>query len=112
MKIKVSPYLDNMLDVNEFRRYQTIFNRAVTDTLNGNLTFQDNLRGQILTFNFTGSGVNLTVRHELQITPQYYLPIRLSQPMQIYDGSGTVFTTESVTLRSSAAGTATILVLV
>lgn len=107
MKIKAFDDISNVEGEEEIKRYVTQFNQAVKDAINGNIDFVDNCRTNIVSITFSASNTDTTVGHGLGRVPQGYILVGSSSAMSVYNGSGN--TASQVTLRSSATGTASVL---
>lgn len=83
--------------------------KGLTDALNGNLNFSDNVQSSQISIEFTGSDVNTRQIHGLGRKPAGYLVMGAAAAMSIYDGSSEN-TEKEIYLRASATGTARILV--
>lgn len=109
-KIETSVDPKNAENWEELRRYTSKFIAEVKKTVNGFLSFQDNFRGIILETEFTAANADTALRHNLGYKPNYYLVLNRSASMVIYDGAADT-TTEVIYLKSSAIGSANILVM-
>lgn len=67
----------------------------------------DNFDAKILTLTFSSSATDTTLVHGLGRVPTGYLVLRRSANMVVYDGTG-AWSANSISLKSSAAGNATI----
>lgn len=93
----------------DLERFLEIFADDVKRVVNGNLDFQTNFRAKLISVVFTSANTNTTVFHGLGQAPTGYIVSKLSAPMTVYDGTLESNKT-TITLRSSAAGTALLLI--
>jgi len=90
-------------------RWTSICLEAIISTINGKLDFQTNFNAKTVAVTFSAPSVDTAFIHGLGRVPQGYIVVGSTAAMSVYDGSGAG--TESLLyLRSSAAGTARILV--
>lgn len=93
----------------EQMRYVEIFLDNARQQINGNLELIENLRGVVKEISFSAPNVDQSVTHLLGFSPLGYLTIKKSANFNIYDGTG-VTNSSVISLKSSAAGTATIFI--
>jgi hypothetical protein len=77
--------------------------------VNGKISFSDNFDGRIASAAFTSMGVDTQVVHGLNRIPVGYIVCKANAPLSVYDGSR-ASDNNNIYLRSSAVGTANILV--
>lgn len=105
----VSNFDTSNTDQKNFQRYSSKQMQDVVRILNKGILFADNFDGSIVTANFTAANTNLSLTHNLNRIPTGYVALSLSAAMIIY--SGTTESSETqITLKSSAVGTAVILI--
>lgn len=99
----------NIENTKEEQRIVTLtrFLKQVYTILNRGINPQDNFRGAILNCEFTSADTSIIFKHNLSFTPQYYLVAGISVNMVIYEF---VANNVNISLKSSAVGTAQILV--
>ncbi len=85
------------------------FSKDVTQQINGNLTFQDNIKCEFLQVSFTTANTDMQIRHRLGRVPAGFLLVSSNAALMIYQGSQAM-TSETVTFRGSAVAAATILI--
>lgn len=95
--------------IDDVKRYISQTMSQVVQILNGKLTFQDNQDARIVSVNFTSSGVDFPVNHNLGRQAVGYFLVTASSPMSIYNGQ-TASTDANLFLRTNNTGSATILV--
>jgi hypothetical protein len=95
--------------VDGLREYTGNLAKDVIHQINGNITFQDNLRGSIIAVNFSDANTDKTIRHSLNRVPLGYLLIESDDQTTIYTGS-IKKTTDTITLRSSAIAETTLFI--
>lgn len=110
MKLSSSEGINNQQDLSGLRRITQVFAKAVELLLNGNVTFQDNFRGNTVTGEFLAANGDIQINHGLTFIPTGYIVTSKDSDFNVYDGSVDVFTRTFITLRASAAGNAQILV--
>lgn len=110
MKLSASQGISNQETLDKLKRQTQIFAQATEDVVNGQITFQDNFRCQIITVTFVNPNVDVQVPHQLGTVPIGYLAINKTSPLDVYNGSANVFTKTFITVRSDAGGTANILI--
>lgn len=97
--------LDNVADL---VRYLAPFVEDTEQIINGNIEFNDNIKGQKLTVTFDSANVEVQVSHGLGRVAQGYFLVGSSVAMSIYDGT-TANTAGNLYLRSNAAGVAQVM---
>lgn len=108
MKITNSTDLSNIAQ-EDVTRYVSAVLAQVSTILNAGINFQDNFSAQRVSVTFGSANVETVVRHNLGRVPVGYLPLTLSAAMILYNGtSGN--DDSALYLKSSATGTATVLV--
>lgn len=108
MKISSSPDLSNIETIEEVRRFATLVLKDIVNAINGNLSFRDNFKANILGVSFDSANTEVQFTHTLGQTPSGYILIQAGAAMTLYDGTGGN-TDSLVYLRSSAAGSGKIL---
>lgn len=108
MKVRASPDVSNLPDLDQVKRFATIVLREITDVLNGQITFVDNIRQEIHSVTFDAADTDVSVSHGLGRVPTGVVVLGLTAAMIVYDGS-TGNTVDAVYLRSSATGTARVM---
>lgn len=104
------PNLNNLKDLGSLIRTLAPWVQQMSDAINNpQLTITDNLALQIITVVFGAAKASVTTAHKLGIKPTGYIPIGLTKAMTVFNGTGTT-NTQQISLQSSAAGTATILI--
>lgn len=93
----------------ELQKFLAFFSKDVVLALNGNLTFADNLRCQIIDVSFTAANTNKVISHSLKRVPSGYFTVRSSAGAILYDGT-TVSDLKSITLKSTAIATMTLVI--
>lgn len=110
MKISENEGIDNQKTLDGVKLQVQRFANQVEQVVNNGLSFADNFKSQTIIVNFTVANTDTQIRHQLGSIPVGYIPIGKSVSLDIYDGSTDVFNKTFVTLKSSAIGTATILI--
>lgn len=109
--MKVSPKDVTGLSPEDFQRYAAQILRDLVDAVNGNLTFSENFSGRLITIAFSGANTDTSAAHGLGRLPAGYIVAGLSAAMTVYDASSNNPDTDKlIFLRSSATGTAQVLV--
>ncbi len=110
MRLTASEKVDIIKDEAEFKRFLVAFLTEIKLAVNGNLNFVDNFGGREVSVTFTAANTNTRVDTGLRTVPTKYIVQGTTAAMSVYDGTlasqpGVIF------LRSSAVGTARLLVL-
>lgn len=108
MKITNSSDLSNIKQ-EDIPRFLSAVLTQISAILNAGATFQDNFNAQIQSVVFPTANSEVPLRHSLGRVPSGYLPLTLSAAMILYNGS-TGNSDSAIYLKSSAIGTATVLV--
>lgn len=111
MRIQSASGISNQKDLNGLARIVQIFANDVQNLFSGQVTFADNFKAQIIQVTFDAPNVNKQIDHNLGVPATGYLALTKSVPMDIYNGTVNVLTKTYVTLRSTAAGTVTLIIL-
>lgn len=90
-------------------RYITRFLTQVAEAMNNNLSFVDNFNASTVAVPFSTANTDTAVLHGLGRVPVGYIVIGQNAAMSVYDGAS-ANTTSLLYLRSSAVGTARLLV--
>lgn len=111
MKVTAANSANNFLQADDEKAKAILaeFMEQVAFILNGNTDVLDNLKLQTHRVVFTGIAQDFDIRHNLGRVARGYFVIRKSGNFNIYDGSND-WTANSVFLRSSAVGSATVLI--
>lgn len=94
----------------DFPRYVSIFLSQVTTMTSNGLNFTENFDGKTLTITFSAANVDVAGIHGLGRAPNGYIVLGTTAAMSIYDGAS-ANTAQLIYFRSSAVGTARILVV-
>lgn len=109
MKITEGSNLSNITDATEFQKQASKAIAQISMAINGNIEPLTNLKCQQLAISFAAADIDTPFGHGLNRVPVGYFVIGASVAMSVYSGS-VPMNSDVVTLRSSAAGTATILI--
>lgn len=101
--------VSNVKSWEELQRYTAILFRQVTSILNNGIVLSDNFNAKIVSVTFNVANSDVSFSHGLARAPIGYISIGNSAAMQIYNGAA-ANTTDIMFLRSSATGTAQVLV--
>jgi hypothetical protein len=109
-RLTASEKIDQLKDDAEFKRFLVLFLTEVKLAVNGNLNFVDNFGAREVSVTFSAANTDTRVDTGLKNVPTKYIVQGTTAAMSIYDGTlspqpGVIF------LRSSAVGTARLLVL-
>jgi hypothetical protein len=112
MKIQAATNFQNVSEKKpeDVPRFVDIFAQDVVQVVNGNIEPVSNIRCAFVPINFSEANTDVTVSHGLNKVPSACLPASLSTNMIIYSGS-TANTANQITLKSSAVGSAVVLLL-
>lgn len=108
MKLKSIQDIANVGSWEDLRRFTAQFIRDISEVINGNITFGENITSQIIQVSFTGAQT-IQVPHSLGRVPTGYLVIGRNANVNIFDG-GPSSTTQTLSVQSSGAVNASILV--
>jgi len=97
--------VDNIEDPDQKMAAITIFLKDIYSVINKNVAVSENLKGGLVTVQFTAANTDTQVRHQLAFVPQNYFVCGLSAEMVIYDATRANDNSFAY-LRSSAIGTA------
>jgi len=104
-----SPQITDLNDQSEKFRYIQLCLQGIVSQVNGNIEFLKNMKAKQVEVVFSAANTNTAVQHGLGYVPNGYIVYRLSAAMIVYDGTGTN-STSVISLKSSATGTAKILI--
>lgn len=107
--MRVSNFDTSNSSPENFQRYSSKQMQDVVNILNKGIIFSDNFDGTITNVAFNSANTNTVITHNLERIPSGYLALELSAAMIIYTGSD-VSNESQITLKSSAVGTAKILI--
>jgi hypothetical protein len=107
-KIQASPDIAQVKP-EEVQRFVDLFCNDVTQTVNGNLDFSTNFNCRVVTATFGAANTDTAVSHTLGRAVAGYFPVSKSVAMDVYSGSK-ASTTSIIYLKSTAAGSATLVV--
>lgn len=93
----------------DVKRFITLFAEDVLARVNGGLDFATNFNCKIISATFSASGTDTSFNHTLGHPPTGYFEIRKSASMIVYDGS-VAWTASTISLRSSANGTVSLVI--
>lgn len=108
MKLTAAADVSNVKG-DDVQRFVTAFQTQVQDAVNGNLTFGENIKAQIVSVDFTAANAQTQVSHTLGKVPGGYFLVGASAAMSLYNGTS-ANTTELLYIRSTAVGQASVLV--
>lgn len=109
MKISLSQITtSNVKTWEELKRYASQAITACIDTINGNLDY-DNFKSTTVDVTFAAANTSTKVSHTLGRMPKGYHATNLSVSMVVYKGDP-AYSDSEIFLKSSAIGTATIIV--
>lgn len=103
------PNLSNVGSWEDLRRFVSIAMDDIADNLNGNVTFSGNIKNKIVEVVIGASNTEFRVNHKLGYIASNYVLVSTTTAMSLYS-STTAFDENNIYLKSSAAGTAKIMV--
>lgn len=109
-KIQSAPGISNQKDAMGVGRATQQFATDVQNLVNGQLSYVDNFKAQLIGVTFLAANTDQAVPHNLNSLPTGYQILRKSVTLDVYDGSQNVFQTSYVTLRSTAIGFVTLMI--
>jgi len=109
MKAKTPMSVSNIVDLAGLKRYASQMFDAILLVINGNISFGDNIQSTTLPVDFNKANTDIQVGHNLGRAPNGYIVVGRSASMTVYDGAQAA-DADNLYLRSSATGTARILV--
>ena len=95
--------------VQDLARYITIAIGEIVNAINGQISFQDNISGNFVTFTFTGASQTVGQQHNLGRVPTGYIVSQRSTGVEVFDGT-TGNTSDTLYLQSTGAGSITVFV--
>lgn len=107
-KVTASTDIDNV-KTEEIARYVDIALQDIVDKINGNLDFQTNFNGILVTVAFATANANTPVTHNLGRQAVGYAQQASTAAMSLYNGTSPS-TSSTIYLKSSGVGTVTILI--
>ncbi len=107
-KITASADFDKVKD-DEQARILALFGEQVLSVVNGNLDFATNINCKLMSISFATANANVSTAHSLGRQPTGYIVYQKSANLNVYDGTS-ANTSSVINLRSSAAGTASMIV--
>jgi len=107
-KIKRAVEIQNLTTLEEVKRFINSWLTNITDVLNGNVEFGQNIRTTEVTVYFQRSDTEQAVFHGLGRLPNGYIKVGSSVDFGLYDGNQAT-TSSVIWLRASQVGTAKIL---
>ena len=93
----------------EFPRFVDLALQDIVRVVNGNIEFQNNVKCKLVSVNFSSANTDASVGHGLGKVPAGYIVTSLTANMVVFNGSSGA-TKDTLTLQSSAPGTAGLLV--
>lgn len=108
-KLPVLPDITNLKEVPDLVRFISQSLKGLYSLIGGNLNFTDNFRGTIVNVDFV-AGQEISIFHNLKFIPSYYILLKTSVAMDIYDGP-TLWNDINIYLISNASGNAKLLIL-
>ena len=107
-KVTSSIDFDRVADKDQMR-YINIFSNEVKSVINGELDFETNFNGKMITVNFTLANTDRIIVTGLNRLPIGYLVYNVSANMVVYNGT-TAWSPATISLKASAVGIAKIIV--
>lgn len=111
--IKTQTNFTNIADAKDspdFARFLSVFAQEVESIVNGNISFGENIKCDIISCVFGVADTNTNFGHKLGRIPLGYIPIASTSSARLYNGT-VPNTKDTIYLRSSSAGTMTVVVL-
>lgn len=108
--MKVSQFDTSNLNQADFMVFVSKMLNDVKSILNGGLLVQDNCSFKVADVQFTAANSEVKINHSLGRLPLGYILIGASAAMSLYNGV-TASSVQDIYVRSSATGSATILVI-
>lgn len=108
-RVQSSTRVAGLNNINDLSKFVEICLDDIVNQLNGNVEFLKNMKLKTLSVAFTSANSDTTAIHGLGFVPNGYITYGLTASMTVYDGSA-AWTSSTITLRSSAVGTARLMV--
>lgn len=102
-KISSPNITSNITTLQEFIRFQSIFNSDVYAQLSGGISFQDNIDIVIIEQKFSAANIDFAIAHTLGRTPIGYIPVVKDIASDFFKGDQG-WTANNIVLRASVAG--------
>lgn len=100
----------NINGVQELARFCSNAFSEIQQIINGNISFEDNFRGKVLTVDFVAANVDTRILHDLGYVPTGYIVCSKSVALvDVYDGDQAA-TSTTIFLKSAVAGTVDLLI--
>lgn len=113
-KIKSFSNLSNLDTFETFQRFLCNYLDNISNTVNGQLDFHQNIRSTVLTtLTFANSSEIKLIPHNLGVVPKGILTVKLTAAAILYapQGDAYAWTSTNIYLQSSAAVTASIYII-
>ena len=110
MKLKTTQDLTNCSELKDLTRFVSVTINDIVNVINSNLS-SENFVKTITSVTFTATNTDTVVDHGLKNIPIGYYVIGSDAAMKVYNGTK-AFTDETITLKSDATGTATVLIFI
>lgn len=101
--------ISNLKTIDDLIKYLSPVLSEISDTINGKLDFDSNIRTSFVTCVFTAANVETAITHTVGRVPMGYILAGSSAVTRLYDGT-TANTDSIIYLKSDAAVTARILI--
>lgn len=108
MKITAAADVSNVKG-DDITRFVSAFLTQIQDIVNGNLSFGDNIKAQVVSANFTAANAQIQIGHTLGKAPIGYILVGSSVAMSLYNGTS-ANTDQLLYISSTAVGSASVLV--
>ena len=102
--------ISNAASIEDLRKHVSSSMSSVTQAVNGNLNFKDNIASAMVQVTFPDANVQISVGHKLGFVPSGYSVIRSSSPgLVVHDGT-TPWNTSYIFVAANQAGAVTLLI--
>jgi len=110
MKLDAIQDIGNVKDWEQLKRFSQRIYEQISDILNGGATFGDNMSASIQALTFDAANKESVLKHNLGRVPIGFITISKSVDMNLFNGP-TAWSNENIYIQSSAAGTATVIII-
>lgn len=98
------------IDAKDVQKFVGLMMENIVQVLNGNLEFISNIKSSIISATFNATNTETQFSHTLGKVPIGYIVLSSTAAMSVYSGT-TPFTNGLIFLKSSATGTASLLLI-
>jgi hypothetical protein len=109
VKLNYTDSFSRLTTIDQLSRFMSLLAGNLDIILNGGITFADNFKGQVVECSFSAANMDSSFPHQLGRSPTGYLSLGQNAALIVYDGTNAL-QPQTITLRSSAIGTAQVFI--